>query len=410
MNRHDPLERELTAWFVETAMPRRPDYANDIVRLTASLPQRRWTSPERWLPMSVVEFRRRTAPRFPWRTVAVLVALFALLVAGLVLYAGSQERLPPPFGLARNGLVAYSKDGDIFTVDPSTGSRRFVTSGDEADNLPRWSPDGTRLAFVRGTVPADLEGALPPRRVVIVDQERNVIAESVPIEEIDPDAFAWSPDGRYIAVGGSDLFLVDAADGALRPLDVAYHGLDVYWRPGHPSELLFRGETGAGVGLVVVDVNDPRSARLVAADGDEPLRPNGWTVDGRRIIYTDQDPGDYGSSSARLRVLDLATQAVVDIDAGHAHVSNDGARLLAIGRDGRPCIASIDGGPCTSIADAEKAYDGTYAGGAQWAPDDGSILISSFGTRALLDPAGNGTGAAPSWMAEGAESWQRVAR
>ena len=56
-----------------------------------------------------------------------------------------------------------------------------------------------------------------------------------------------------------------------------------------------------------------------------------------------------------LRVLDLTTQAVVDIDAGYAHVSNDGARLLAIGRDGRPCVASIDGGPCIAIADSEKA-------------------------------------------------------
>ena len=100
MKRHDPLERELTAWFIATAMPRTPDYTNDIVRLTASLPQRRWTSPERWLPMSVVEFRRRKVPPFPWRTVAVLVALFALLVASLVLYAGSQEQLPPAFGLA----------------------------------------------------------------------------------------------------------------------------------------------------------------------------------------------------------------------------------------------------------------------------------------------------------------------
>ena len=99
MNRYDALGRELMGWFDETAAPRRPDYTTDIVRMTASLPQRRWTSVERWIPMNVVEFRRRTVPPFPWKTVAVLVALLALLVAGLA-YVGSQPRLPPPFGLA----------------------------------------------------------------------------------------------------------------------------------------------------------------------------------------------------------------------------------------------------------------------------------------------------------------------
>ena len=56
MNRHDALERELTIWFETTALPRRPDYTTDIVQMTAGLPQRRWMSVERWLPMSVVAF------------------------------------------------------------------------------------------------------------------------------------------------------------------------------------------------------------------------------------------------------------------------------------------------------------------------------------------------------------------
>ena len=250
---------------------------------------RRWTSPERWLPRAS-EFRRRKVPPFPWRTVAVLVALFALLVASLVLYAGSQERLPPPFGLARNGLVAYSKDGDIFTVDPATGSRRFVTSGDEADDSPRWSPDGTRLAFVRGTLAAPPEG----------HSRRGGSRSSIRAERHRGERAARGHrSGRVRMVARRPLhrrrrpglFIVDVADGASSAARASYQGLDVHWRPGHPSELLFRGETEPRQGLVVVDVNDPRSARLVAADGDEVLRPNGWTVDGQRIIYTYRNPG-----------------------------------------------------------------------------------------------------------------------
>jgi len=409
MTRFDALERELTVWFDETAIPRRPDYTTEIIQATAALPQRRWMTIERWFPMTVVAFRR-TVPPFPWRTAAVLIALLAILVAGLV-YVGSQPRLPPPFGLAGNGLVAYAKDGDILTVDPATGVRRWITSGDEVDELPRWSPDGTRLAFLRGSLAAPVEGARPLRRVVVVDRQRNVLSESVSLYDADPDAFAWSPDGRYIAIGARGLFILDTADGGVRTLDVGYQGLDFYWRPTHPSELLFRGETADGVGLVLVDVDRPASARLVAGDGEDVSRPNGWTLDGQRIVYTLQNfADDSAPPTGRTRILDMTTGAFVDIDGAYAHVSNGGTRLVAIGRDSRPCIASIDGGPCNAIADATKAYDGTYAGGASWAPNDGSIMVSSFGTLALLDPAGQGSGAPPSWMTDGAESWQRVAQ
>ena len=364
--------------------------------------------------MTVIQMRRAAAP-FPWRTAAVLVALLALLLAG-VIYVGSQPRLPPPFGLAGNGLVAYAKDGDILTVDPATGARRWVTSGDGYDETPRWSLDGTRIAFLRATRPeAPTDRGGRTQRVVIVDQERNVVAESVPLVAIDVDAFAWSPDGRSIAVAGDGpnfrraLFIIDTADGGATPLDVSYDGLDFYWRPGHAGQLLLRGATAEGVGLVVADVNDARSARLVAPDADEYLRPNGWTPDGRRIIYTRRNPGDDGSVPANVRLLDLATQAAVDIEAGYAHVSNDGSRLVAIGHNGLACVASTSGGPCAAVADAEYAYDGTYAGAVQWAPNDESIMVSSFGKLALLDPAAKRSGAPPDWMAEGAESWQRVA-
>jgi Tol biopolymer transport system component len=313
--------------------------------------------------------------------------------------------------------VAYSMDGDILTVDPATGSRPWNTAGDHYDETPRWSLEWTRIAFLRATRPeAPTDRGGRPQRVVIVDQERNVIAESVPLAAVDIDAFAWSPDGRFIAVAGDanfkrNLFILDTADGAVRPLDVSYTHLDFYWRPGSASELLFRGSTADGSGLVVADVDDPGSARLVAADDDGAmLRPNGWTPDGRRIIYTRQIPVSQDQSLSRVRVLDLSTEAVVDIEAGYAHVSNDGKRLVAIDDDGRPCVASVDGGPCVAVAGADQAYGGTHASGATWAPNDESIMVSSFGNLALLDPAGNGTGTPPAWMTDGAESWQRVAR
>ena len=59
------------------------------------------------------------------------------------------RQVPQPFGRAANGLVAYAAAGDIFTVDPVTGVSTAIITGPETDINPRWSRDGTHLAFER---------------------------------------------------------------------------------------------------------------------------------------------------------------------------------------------------------------------------------------------------------------------
>ena len=141
MSTTDRVERDITAWFGETAAPATPDYTDDILRQTAVSRQRpRWTFPERWLPMSVITFGRVNLRPVPWRAVGLLAVLGLLLAVAAALYVGSQpQRLPPPFGAAANGLVAYSKDGDIYTVDPATGTRAAIVTGATSRRRPRRS-------------------------------------------------------------------------------------------------------------------------------------------------------------------------------------------------------------------------------------------------------------------------------
>ena len=60
--------------------------------------------------------------------------------------------MPQPFGRAANGLVAYAAAGDIYTVDPVTGVSTAIITGPETDVNPRWSRDGTHIAFERKAV------------------------------------------------------------------------------------------------------------------------------------------------------------------------------------------------------------------------------------------------------------------
>jgi len=98
--------------------------------------------------MSAVTSRAAVTQRFPIRIVAVAALLLIVLIVGAALLAGSQHRLPAPFGPARNGLVTYASNGDIYAVDPVTGRSTVVSKG-PGDIDPHWSADGTRLVFER---------------------------------------------------------------------------------------------------------------------------------------------------------------------------------------------------------------------------------------------------------------------
>ena len=64
---------------------------------------------------------------------------------------GSQHRLPPPFGFARNGTFAWVANGQIVTTDLGSTKPRQLTSGDPTFNRPAFSRDGTKLAYERFT-------------------------------------------------------------------------------------------------------------------------------------------------------------------------------------------------------------------------------------------------------------------
>ena len=119
----DRFERQLPVLLDELAQPRTPDYIDDLLGLTVGTRQRpAWTFIQRWLPMVDIARQPLVSQRLPLRTVGLglllLVLVLAIVAAVLV---GGRSHVPSPFGLARNGLVAFVSDGDIFTVDPSTG-------------------------------------------------------------------------------------------------------------------------------------------------------------------------------------------------------------------------------------------------------------------------------------------------
>src|SRR4029079_3822350 len=146
----DRFARNLSAWLAEDGAPRVAAHLAEVLVHSAATRQRPWwSSPERWLP---VDTTLRPRPfNLPSAGRVLNVALLVLLAAAIAVFAiGSQQhRLPPPFGLARNGPLVTSQDGDIYAVAQVAAVERLLVGGDGYDFSPMYSRDGTKLVFLR---------------------------------------------------------------------------------------------------------------------------------------------------------------------------------------------------------------------------------------------------------------------
>ena len=112
-----------------------------------------------------------------------------------------------------NGLIAFETDRDgnneIYVMDPDGGGQTNITSTTEWEYDPAFSPDGTRIAFVRETPQSDIW-------VMNADGSGGVNLSGpdtvVGTNGIHP---TWSPDGSLVAYAdNADIWVMSATDGS----------------------------------------------------------------------------------------------------------------------------------------------------------------------------------------------------
>ena len=274
----------------ELAAPRRPDYTDTILARTAGLRQRpARTFLERILPMAETTLPgARVSPPLRTFTIALLLMLLvAALAIGASIASRPSRQLPAPFGPAANGVIPFTTEGDLYAGDPVTGTTRLLVGGPEGDFAPRFSPDGTKVAFLRegtgardGLYVADADGS-DPRQI-----------NTAPITTMD---FAWTPAGDRLAVvhdvgGVNQLDLFEASRNGSVERIAAAAGLDsLQFRPPDGREILISGHVNGSYGLYAVNA-DGTNLRPVLLSTD-PESDDYWggvtyAADGGRIFYT----------------------------------------------------------------------------------------------------------------------------
>ena len=185
-----------------------------------------------------------------------------------------------PLPDAQQDRIVYALDGDITAINPDGSARRTLLKTDEIEYQPRWSPDGTQVAFTRG------DGALYVMNADGTGVKR--VTEPRPGTEES----AWSPDGRRVAfsaetTGGFGLYVVNVDGSGLRRV----HRVKTGWL-GDPAfspdgrRIAFSldpTEGGGETDVYVIATSGRRLRRVTKSAGDEGGAR--WSPDGKRILF-----------------------------------------------------------------------------------------------------------------------------
>ncbi len=138
------FERHLPEILEDLYLGPSPMYRDEVLAAAVRPRQRSaWTFPGRWLPMDVAT---RIAPRtrLPLRQIGILALIAVLVAVAVAVAVGSQKHVPAPFGPARNGVIPYVSDGDVYAGDPVTGNTRLLyrSPKDQGVAGPGFSPTG----------------------------------------------------------------------------------------------------------------------------------------------------------------------------------------------------------------------------------------------------------------------------
>ena len=286
-----------------------------------------------------------------------------------------EKKTPKPIVIDRytfkRDIVGYlgTKRSTLTLFDVGTRKTEPLTRGLTDDDAPAWSPDGSRIAFVRSRVPEprDMENS----DVYIIEARPGATPRRM-TDFPGPDGGrpAWSPDSKWIAFLRGDeprfsayhqnkLAVVSSDGGAARILTTS---LD---RPVLAPRFTADGES---IFVLLVDDREQRLARVRLADGaTEPVLSgkrvvSGYSVAGSRTAVLTSTPDRpfeiYAVDGGGLRKLtsqndSLVTELQLGTTEGLESRSKDGTEVHSMlvrpagSRPGvrLPLILYIHGGP-----------------------------------------------------------------
>ncbi|HLK22077.1 MAG TPA: S9 family peptidase [Bryobacteraceae bacterium] len=262
----------------------------------------------------------------------------------------------------------------LIALDGISAPRRLTAEGVNS-NSPRWSPDGSRLAFLSARNAEASEPAHPQICILNMDGGEAQVLTHL---KNGVSAFQWSPDGkRFVAVsrsGPSDAVAADARKSDVRHYrHISYKFNDTGWFDDKRSHLW------------IVDAASGKENQITSGDDWNDTDPQ-WSPDSTRIAFVSDRTGqEYeGGHNTDVWVIPAEGGALTKI-SDHAFEddlprwSPDGSRIVFAGRTSRRefpklYIADSKGGAASRLAVDNLDL---IPGGLHWGPEANSLRFES---------------------------------
>jgi hypothetical protein len=245
---------------------------------------------------------------------------------------------PQTTALKANGKIAFARNiGDnyeIFTMNPDGSEVRQLTANPGLDYWPKWSPDGTKLAFYSGreksgTFVMNADGS---NQRLLIDSE-------------GWGGVTWSPDGRKLAFSCGGICTINIDGSNQTNLTNNLGDYAPAWSPDG-SMIAFTSSRDGVIGIYVMNVDGSNQTRLTNSYYDYGPA---WSPDGTRIAFT-----RYG------HCIDFGDGDLICFEASIVMMNPDGSRQ-----------SFLTGGSVSSNADADLPA---------WSPDGARIAFQGYRT------------------------------
>jgi hypothetical protein len=250
--------------------------------------------------------------------------------------------------LARQRVDRRSNNPDLWVEDLERGTTVRVTTVADPDLQPVWSPDGRQLAYVSGALPGR-----PGERILTIaaaDGTGVMRTFECPTQYCEPTDWSRTDDALLVNAGDaqdSDVWIVSTSDGAARPLLAeAFAERDARFSPDGRWVAYVSEESGKPQVSVRAIDGPPTRVVVSGGGGAQPV----WRRDGGELFFVDPrghlESAPVRWTAAGTPTFDSPTQLEVPL-IGFGHwgtqydVSPDGASIYCLRRNEDPAPSEI---------------------------------------------------------------------
>ena len=174
---------------------------------------------------------------------------------------------------------------DIWTVPAEGGAPTRITDSPSQDRFPCWFPDGESIAFLRYRQMSDGDFVHNLFQVPSAGGEPRAI--TVDADSVEYAAFAFSPDGKWLAYFSNGAIKVRAAEGGearvvVRPEAVGSHS-ELAWSPDG-QRIAYTGR--GSIWITSIDGGEPVEVKTGVLSEDAENLHIDWSPDGEKVVFS----------------------------------------------------------------------------------------------------------------------------